>query len=294
MTGNKLFELIGAAEDELLEQSDWSVQKKKPGLRVKTALAVAAAVAALLAAIGTAAAVMSVDPVSLIENAFAKKGINEGPKQIQEQIKNGEWVTLNGDNVAVIVPESPVRILLSADGGETWRESVVEGSDRHIFYGEEQKGFFPRGGFIGFFGDNGGYLVLTASVAMGDQPMMIYLTDNGGETWTEIGNPYDAGEHARVLTGAGFSTEDIGFISYRYYEDAGPDIWWTRDGGETWEKLPVRLPDGYTEDYRFTPLTPGFDGAKGVYPIKVLDPQTGREDMIAMRSDDFGMTWSFE
>ncbi len=293
MTSNKLFELIGAAEDKLLEQSDWRVQKK-PGSRGKTALAVAAAVAALLAAIGTAAAVMSVDPVSLIENAFVKKGLKEGSEQIEEQIKNGEWVALNGDNVAVIVPESPTKVLLSADGGETWRESVVEGSDRHIFYGEEQDGFFPRGGFIGFFGDNGGYLVLTAGVAMGDQPMMIYLTANGGQTWTEIGNPYDAGEHSRVLTGAGFSTEDIGFISYRYYEDCGPDIWWTHDGGETWEELTVKLPDGYTEDYRFTPLTPSFDGAKGAYPIKVLDPQTGEEDIITMRSDDYGLTWSFE
>ena len=74
MTSGKLFELIGAAEDELLEQSDWRIQKKKPGFKIKAALAIAAAIAALLAVIGTAAAVRGVDPVSLIADAFSKRG----------------------------------------------------------------------------------------------------------------------------------------------------------------------------------------------------------------------------
>lgn len=291
MTSDKLFELIGAAEDELLEQSDWRIQKKKPGFKIKAALAIAAAIAALLAVIGTAAAVRGVDPVSLIADAFAKRGIDETPDQIEEQIKDGEWVALNDDNVAIIVPESPVKILLSSDGGQTWKESVVENSEGMEAFDDWNDNIVYYGGYIGFFGENGGYLVLNAPTAMGIEPIRIFLTGDGGDTWREIGNPTDI--HPSVSTGAGFSTSRIGFISYKYREVTGPDIWRTLDGGETWEKLTVKLPDGYTEDYRFTPLTPSFDGEKGIYPIKVLNSQTGEEGMITMRSDDFGMTWSF-
>ncbi len=291
MTNKMLFELIGAVEDEMLEQSEWRVQKKK-GFRTKTALVIAAAAAALLAVIGTAAAVMGVDPVSLIRNAFAKRGIDETPDHIEEQIENGEWVSLNDDNVAVIVPESPVRLLLSADGGRTWRESVVANSEGMEAFGDWRDGIVYYGGYIGFFGENGGYLALKAPPAMGREPIRLFLTDDGGDTWREIGNPTDS--HPAVSTGAGFSTPRIGFVSYRYGEDAGPDIWRTLDGGETWEKLTVTLPDGYTENRRFTPLTPSFDGEKGVYPIEVLNTQTGEEELITMRSDDYGLTWSFE
>lgn len=292
MTGKNLFELIGAVDDELLEQSEWRTKKKKPGFRAKTVAVIAAAAAALLAVIGTAVAVMEVDPVSLIINAYAKRGIDETTDHIEEQIENGEWVALNDDNVAVIVPESPVKILLSSDGGQTWRETVVVDSEGMEAFGDWRDGIVYYGGYIGFFGENGGYLVLQAPPAMGREPVRIFLTDDGGDTWRAIGDPTDS--HPGVSTGAGFSTPRIGFVSYRYSEDAGPDIWRTLDGGDTWEKLTVTLPDGYTEDHRFTPLTPSFDGEKGVYPIEVLDTRTGEEELITMRSDDFGLTWSLE
>ncbi len=289
MTNDKLFELIGAADDELLEQSDWRIQKKKAGFRAKTVIAVAAAIAALLAVIGTAAAMMWVDPVSLIADAFAKRGVDETPNRIEEQIKDGEWVALNDDNVAIIVPESPVKILLSSDGGQTWRESIIENSEGMEAFDDWHDNIVYYGGYIGFFGENGGYLVLKAPTALGIEPIRIFLTGDGGDTWREIGNPTDI--HPSVSTGAGFSTSLIGFISYQYREDTEPDIWRTLDGGETWEKLTVKLPDGYTEDYRFTPQTPSFDGAEGVYPIEVV--RDGMEETIYMYSHDFGLTWSF-
>ena len=286
MTAEKLFELIGAAEDELLEQSEWS--KKKAGFRVKTVIAVAAAATALLAVIGTAAAVMGVDPVSLIADAFAKRGIDETPDQIEEQIKNGEWVALNDDNVAIIVPESPVKILLSSNGGQTWKESIVENSDGMEAFDDWHNNIVYYGGYIGFFGEKCGYLVLKAPTALGIEPIRIFLTGDGGDTWREIGNPTDI--HPSVSTGAGFSTSLIGFISYQYRENTEPDIWWTSDGGETWRELDVTLPEQY-EGGKYTPGTPTFDGAEGIYPIEVV--RDGTEETIYMYSDDFGLTWSF-
>lgn len=129
----------------------------------------------------------------------------------------------------MIVPESPVKIMLSSDGGTTWKESVVCGSNEMGLFGDLRDDVRYSGGYIGFFKESGGYL---------------------------------------VLTGAGFSTPETGFISYRYYEDSGPDIWWTSDEGDSWQKLPVTLPEQYpAETHRFTLQTPVFDGKEGVYPI---------------------------
>lgn len=249
----------------------------------------------LVLSMGTVAlaATLGYDPIGWILSAFSANEDGPSAAVIQEQMQEGQWVYLNDDNIAVILPESPTEILLSHDCGKTWKESAVAGSDKMILWGEWKEDVVPTGGFIGFWGD-GGYLVLTAPVAMGNQPMRIYLTHDGGETWSEIGNPYQAGEHYCVLTGAGFSTDQIGFISYRYYEDAGPDIWWTSDGGDTWKELNVTLPEQYTgEEYVFTPQSPAFHGSSGVYPIKVCNQSDGAVEMIYLYSDDYGMTWEF-
>lgn len=292
MNSQTLFELIGTADDELLEHSEWSAQEKRSGIRAKRVLVIAAAIVAALAVAVTAAASMGYDPVSLIRNAFAKRGISEEPTWIQAHIDAGEWIYLNDDYIAVIVPESPVKILFSYDGGGTWRESVIEGSEGMSAFDDWHDNIVYYGGYIGFFGEDSGYLVLEAPPAMGMAPIRIYLTGDGGETWREIGDPNDV--HLSIPTGAGFATPEIGFISYRYREDAGPDIWRTLDGGDTWEKLAVTLPDEYTEEYRFTPLTPTFNGENGVYPIETLDPRTDEHDMIYMLSGDHGLTWNFE
>lgn len=296
MNSRTLFELIGTVDEQMLEHSEWTAPKRRHNFSMKKAFILIAAVISALAITLTAAAVTEgTNILSLILGAFSQSDTDYVPDQnaIQAQLDKGEWIYLNGENVAVIVPESPVKIMLSSDGGATWKESVVQDSDEMEIWGSIQDGVQYLGGYIGFFGERNGYLVLTAGVAMNNQPMRIYLTSDGGETWAEIGNPYNV--HASVLTGAGFSTPEIGFISYRYYEDAGPDIWWTADGGDTWQKLMVALPEQYAaEEYRFTPQTPTFDGEDGIYPITVLDPESEAEHTIYMYSNDYGETWKFE
>ena len=39
------------------------------------------------------------------------------PAVLREELAAGEWVSLDGDNIAVLLPETPVRVLLSEDGG---------------------------------------------------------------------------------------------------------------------------------------------------------------------------------
>ena len=246
-------------------------------------------IAAALALLGTAA-VARPDVGRQIRDWIAAgfAGDVEMPV-LEEQLEEGQWVYLEGDEIAVIVPRSPVEIVLSRDGGETWTQSVVEGSDAMALLGELQEGMQYYGGYIGRFGESGAYLVLTTGVSMNHQGLRIFLSDDGCQTWREIGNPYD--DHVSVVTGAGFSTEEIGFISYRCYAGRGPDIWWTRDGGETWEPLAVTLPEACCEEGScLTPGSPTFTGADGVYPIAV----TGEGETICLYTHDWGLTWSAE
>ena len=290
MKNDQIIDAIGMINDEAVRDAK---SYRCPQSRRWTRWGVTAAcLAVILITVTTAvAAAMGYDWVGWIRGVLARHGYTADPAVIQEQLAEGQWVYLNDDNIAVILPDAPTKILLSSDSGETWKEGAVEGSDKMAAYGELREGVVPNGGFIGFW-DEGGYFVLTLPASMGNQPIHIYLTADGGDTWSEVGNPYDAGEHYGVVTGAGFSTEEIGFISYRYFEDAGPDIWWTSDGGDTWEELMITLPEEYAGDeYVFTPLSPAFHGSSGIYPIEALALSDESTEMIYLYSDDYGVTW---
>ena len=292
MKNDQIIDAIGMINDEVVHDAK-AYQYPQSRRWIKWGFTAACFVLIIITVTTAVAVAMGYDLVGWIREALTQHGYTDEPAVIQEQIDEGQWVYLNDDNIAVILPELPTKILLSSDNGETWKESVVEGSDKMVAYGELREGVVPNGGFIGFW-DEGGYLVLTLPASMGNQPINIYLTADGGDTWSEIGNPYDTGEHYGVVTGAGFSTAEIGFISYRYFEDAGPDIWWTSDGGGTWEELMVTLPEEYSsEEYVFTPLSPTFNGPNGIYPIEALSLSDESTEMIYLYSDDYGITWDY-
>ncbi len=296
MNEERILQAMTEISGEYIREADPDLVSTMPRKRRPIRIVLIAAVISVLATTLTAVAASGgTNVLNLILGVFSRNDTDDIPDQnvLQAQLDEGQWVYLNDENIAVILPRSPVKIILSSDGGTTWKESTVCGSDKMEAYGAMRNNFQYSGGFIGFFSEEDGYLVLTAGVSMNDQPMRIYLTDDGGDTWSEIGNPYSKGVHISVLTGAGFSTPEIGFIGYRYYEDAGPDIWWTTDSGNTWEKLLVTFPEPYASgEYHFTPRSPAFDGENGVFPITAF--HSGTEDTIYMYSNDHGLTWTFE
>ena len=291
----RLFEAVGGISDAFLLEAEAAIaQARRPRRRWRGAvLSLAAALLLLSAAAAASGGALSIP--AWIRGAFDRTvGAEEGPSpaELEEALRAGQWACLDGDQFAVILPESPVKILLSRDGGETWRESVVEGSGSWDFLGEWSRQARYWGGYLGFNGEEMGYLVLTSGAAMNHQDLRIYLTGDGGATWREIGNPYEY--HISVLTGAGFASDRVGFVSYRYYEDARPDIWWTRNGGESWEKLAVELPAAYrSADCRFTPGSPVFHGEEGVYPIAVTCADETLKPVIWLETHDGGLTWTF-
>lgn len=174
--------------------------------------------------------------------------------------------------------ESPLHVLISDDMGKSWNNYNIEGA----------KGYDAK--FIGFTDKQNGWIVSGGSVGVGRSLNYVYQTSDGGKTWTELGNPNDL--YAESLAGAGFSNKDIGFLGFRYYEDNGPVIYWTKGKGKSWEKLVVSLPETFDE-YQKTPLSPIFNGKEGLYPI-LLSKEGNTVGTIYLSSKDNGLKWTYD
>lgn len=114
---------------------------------------------------------------------------------------------------------------------------------------------------------------------------------DSGADW-QIAAP-DALYYRRV-TGAAFASPDVGFISYECYEDYGPVIYKTIDGGMTWQRLTIPVPEAYA-GYRLEAQTPEFYSENGSYPIEAYDLETGELRLVfRLITRDGGESWSWE
>lgn len=204
---------------------------------------------------------------------MAQTGTNQGLSQ--------SGFFLSEDKTAIVYnpkPDqlSPIHVLMSDDKGKTWIDIVVDDAKGSEF-------------FVGFTSKKDGWLVSGHSSGVGRAFNNIFQTEDGGETWEEIGNPNET--YSEHLTGVGFSSKDIGFLGFRYYSDAGPEIYWTKDKGKSWEKLTVTLPEKCSA-YNKTPLSPTFIGKDGTFPILLTD-HSGTVGTIYLRSSDGGLTWAY-
>ncbi len=139
------------------------------------------------------------------------------------------------------------------------------------------------------FGDFRWAIIATNDSNLGTGHKNVATSSDGGETW-QIGHYYD--NYVGTVTGAGFASEKVAFMSMRYFTDYGPEIARTLDGGKTWERLEIEVPDLLREK-RMTPLTPHFNGKTGYYPIRC--EQNGLADEIVyLTTSDGGMTWDWD
>lgn len=194
---------------------------------------------------------------------------------------------LSEDKTAIVYgfadeESSPLHVLISDDMGKTWNDYSIEGS----------KGYVTK--FIGFTTKKDGWIVTSNPANLGSAHNYVYQTSDGGKTWKEIGNPNDL--YSQHLTGVGFSNKEIGFLGYRYYEDYGPVIYWTKDQGQSWEKLTVTIPEKFAE-IRKNALSPIFNGKEGLMPIQLYGKQTRGEGLtgtVYLTTKDYGLTWTYD
>ena len=142
-----------------------------------------------------------------------------------------------------------------------------------------------------YYGEIGTFCWCVAALppAAGTGAANVCTSQDIGETW-EISDPNAL--YTGTVIGAGFASETVGFISYRYFFDNGPEIARTLDGGKTWARLELDIPAEYAQ-YNMQPQNPTFSGNDGSYPVILLD-KDGNDRTTTLHTHDGGMTWTWD
>ena len=142
-----------------------------------------------------------------------------------------------------------------------------------------------------YYGEIGAFCWCVAALppAAGTGAANVCTSPDSGETW-EISDPNAL--YTGTVIGAGFASETVGFISYRYFFDNGPEIARTLDGGKTWTRLELDIPAEYAQ-YNMQPQNPTFSGNDGSYPVILLD-KDGNDSATTLQTHDGGMTWTWD
>ena len=142
-----------------------------------------------------------------------------------------------------------------------------------------------------YYGEIGTFCWCVAALppAAGTGAANVCTSQDIGETW-EISDPNAL--YTGTVIGAGFASETVGFISYRYFFDNGPEIARTLDGGKTWARLELDIPEEYAQ-CNMQPQNPTFSGNDGSYPVILLD-KDGNDRTTTLQTHDGGMTWTWD
>lgn len=142
-----------------------------------------------------------------------------------------------------------------------------------------------------YYGEIGTFCWCVAALppAAGTGAANVCTSPDSGETWS-ISDPNAL--YTGTVIGAGFASETVGFISYRYFFDNGPEIAQTLDGGKTWARLELDIPAEYAQ-YNMQPQNPTFSGNDGSYPVILLD-KDGNDRTTTLQTHDGGMTWTWD
>ena len=142
-----------------------------------------------------------------------------------------------------------------------------------------------------YYGEIGAFCWCVAALppAAGTGAANVCTSPDSGETW-EISDPNAL--YTGTVIGAGFASETVGFISYRYFFDNGPEIARTLDGGKTWARLELDIPEEYAQ-CNMQPQNPTFSGNDGSYPIILLG-KDGNDRTTTLHTHDGGMTWTWD
>ena len=142
-----------------------------------------------------------------------------------------------------------------------------------------------------YYGEIGTFRWCVAALppAAGTGAANVCTSPDSGETW-DISDPNAL--YTGTVIGAGFASETVGFISYRCFFDNGPEIARTLDGGKTWARLELDIPEEYAQ-CNMQPQNPTFSGNDGSYPVIRRD-KDGNDRTTTLHTHDGGMTWTWD
>ncbi|KQU60056.1 hypothetical protein ASG66_10290 [Bacillus sp. Leaf406] len=172
-----------------------------------------------------------------------------------------------------------VKLLYSLDRGDTWKVADIDGT------------IAPRFRKVDFLNEADGYVVYTGERTMSSEATKVFLTHDGGESWTEVPHP----DHYRLLYDGNFIDEKTGFLSYGILNPEEPDLYVTQDGGQSWVSASIEIPDEYHLIFT-TAETPYIEGNDLVLLVNQGSSGDYKGGKVKGKfiSEDNGLSWSFQ
>ncbi|MEG1481758.1 WD40/YVTN/BNR-like repeat-containing protein [Clostridium sp.] len=145
------------------------------------------------------------------------------------------------------------------------------------------------GQFIGFTNDGFGYALICTDKTMSFELINVYTSNDNGKSFEYKGVVKKDG--SSIATGVSFSSSKIGFITTK-----GNGILMTKDGGDTWDKIELKMPDKLKAIYD-DPKAPIFTGNNGELYVGQGDDGdygAGENQLCKFVTEDGGLTWKYD
>ena len=178
---------------------------------------------------------------------------------------------------AALNSEYSVSIFLSTDMGETWSEHSYDLS----FNASGAKNFIYAFGIYGF----------SVFVTEGNGRAAVGFVKSE-EGWLELSTVYpEQKETGATFTGAGMVSEKLGFVCCGYKLTAEPTVYLTNNGGESWFRADLPLPDGFDHVGGYiVGNSAEYNGQALILHMNwIID---GQSQPIEYESFDEGSTWN--
>ena len=183
-----------------------------------------------------------------IENLMFESNSSSTLKEGSYMITTSKTAFIYGGK-ANLSDKMPVTICYSNDKGSNWTTCELD----NIYNAEDY--------YVNFFDENKGVVVCGYAMTDNDkESYKIYTTDNGGETWTTVGN----GPANYLLKGVVYVDENVGFFCFNYADGMDGNLYITKDGGKTFSKviLPEQELDSTAKSETGTSSSQQSDGLK--------------------------------
>lgn len=175
-------------------------------------------------------------------------------------------------------------VFATADGGRTWTESApVNPGDGGVT-------------MLSFADWAHGWLVVDLGAAMGQNPVRLYRTADGGRHWSVVaaspamGSVTAGGSGIPVQcdkSGITFATVSTGWLTSACAAGMTDSLLVSRDGGATWAPQSLPVPAGFFGDGGGEVFGPQFAGSAG---FVTLAPSAGGHPVL-LASQDLGRSW---
>jgi photosystem II stability/assembly factor-like uncharacterized protein len=189
------------------------------------------------------------------------------------------WLLITPPATADEAQPLPVTVLHTTNAGRTWARSSITVSQQ------------ARPATVTFIDANHGWAIISYGAACGSEGVEVFSTADGGANWTFCAGAMPPTEHGLpfggIKSGLSFRDSNTGWLT-GYDASDRPYIFITHDGGGTWARQSLPIPQGLSaEGGSSAPRPPVFfAGQAAILPVTFSDK------LVLYSSADAGATWT--